>query len=286
MNLLFPASTLSLHFFKKHHSLCMQPVDFCVWAVSPGSFTDKQVEVGEKQISHNLFKPESGRDRAGEGQRFISKPQTHSSVGAGWLCVTGVAEYFSSKWPRWCWLLPLLLGDDNLFRALVVFSGVQTGRDPCSKNLKGLQHISTKHGKITEEEGGCSRSLKETARKLLWRSGSGLCSHFWWKMWLTNKGKEFSYTVIKPVRDWNEIFPPRLFLCLLGSWWTRGPFRTSTTCLWEEGDSYQTSISHWTRSPLSFQALGWTPAPREMLDWIQAFVVNSNSWGHGYDFLK
>lgn len=59
------------------------------------------------------------------------------------------------------------LGDDNLFQGLAVYSGVQTGMDPCSDNLRGPQRISTKHRKITEGEGGHSCNLKETAKKLL-----------------------------------------------------------------------------------------------------------------------
>lgn len=76
------------------------------------------------------------------------------------------------------------------------------------------------------------------------------------------------------MRDWNKSFPPRLFLCLLYSWWigVLGTFRTSTTGLWEQGDSYQTSRTQWTKNPLSFLVLCWGniwKTPQKLLWWRQ-----------------
>ena len=213
----------------------MQPLDFCLWAVSLDSFTDKQVEVGEKQVSHNLFKPERGRQRAGEWQSFSSKPQTHSSVGVGSLCVTGGTVIFHSS-QQMAQVMLAVAPPSRRWQSSLRFDCVLRSANKCIQNLNGQQHISIKHGKITEAEGGHPCSLKETATKIFCRSGSGLYSHSRWKTWITNKDKGFSCTVIKLVRDWSETFPPRVFLCLLCSGWGR------------HNNASQSSVTH-TRHP-------------------------------------
>lgn len=164
-NLHFPASPLSLHFSKKYNPLCIQPLDFCLWAVSLDSFTDKQLEIGEKHISQNLLKPEREKEQENDRAPAVS----HSPADQWGLstCDSGVVGLpCNSQQTAQVMLavVPPSRSSQPFPRASCVLR---------SANRHGAvhgkpEHISRKHEGITEKGQGHSHSLKETARKLFW----------------------------------------------------------------------------------------------------------------------